>query len=376
MPRPILAISSNNLAAIATGRASLIAALQEAGYAIAALAPDGPGRAELEAMGVIVHSVPVDARGLSPWRDVATLLAYQRALKASGAAIFLGFTIKPNIYGSLAARSLGIATINNITGLGEVFARDGALARLVRMLYRAALRLSKTVFFQNADDRDIFRRAGLVTDRQARLLPGSGVDLKRFKPTAAAERSEKVVFLLAGRLLWDKGIREFVEAARRLREHRDDVEFRLLGPIEPASASAVPKEDVAAWERDGTIVYLGSVGDVRRTFAEADCIVLPSYYREGVPRVLLEAAAMGKPLITTDWPGCRDAVDDRVSGLLCTPRDAKSLAQAMISIADMTRTTRDAMGQAGRAKLERQFDEKIVHRAYLYAIAEALGSAA
>jgi len=369
MVRPILAISSNNLGAIATGRANLIAALQKQGYAVVALAPDGPERAPLEKMGVAVHPVPVDARGLSPLRDLSTLLAYQRALKQSGASAFLGFTIKPNIYGSLAARSLGIATINNITGLGEVFARDRVLARLVRSLYRAALTKSATVFFQNMDDRDIFLRGRLIRPEQARLLPGSGVDLNRFKPRAG-KRDGKTVFLLAGRLLWDKGIKEFVDAARSLKAGRADVEFRMMGSIEPPSASAVPEADLRRWEDDRTIDFLGQQADIRPAFAAADCIVLPSYYREGVPRVLLEGAAMGKPLITTDWPGCRDAVDDGITGLLCEPRSAASLGQAMARIADMSCEESNAMGVAGRTKMERDFDEAIVHRAYVEALAD------
>ena len=224
----------------------------------------------------------------------------------------------------MAAGSLGIPAINNISGLGAVFVRRGLLRQLVERLYRFALRRSVTVFFQNRDDLQLFVDRRIVTPAQAKLLPGSGVDLAHFTP-APLPAEGAVTFLLAARLLWDKGVGEFVEAARRLRRDFPDARFRILGNVERKSAAAVPLSKLQEWSGEGVIDYLGSADDVRPALAAADCIVLPSYYREGVPRVLLEAAAMGIPVITTDMPGCREAVEDGATGLLCEPRSVNSL---------------------------------------------------
>jgi glycosyltransferase involved in cell wall biosynthesis len=362
-PKPLIAIASNSVGDIAKGRRSLIEALQRDGYRIAALVPERAQGEQIE--GVDTYRVPMNPKGLSPIEDLATLLAYRKTLRRIGARAFLGFTIKPNLYGSMAARTLGLKRFNNITGLGVMFARKGPLAVLVRLLYRAALTGSDTVFFQNCDDRDLFVRSGLVKETQATVLPGSGVDLNRFKPAASRQADGQTIFLLAGRLLWDKGVREFVAAARALRKRRSDLRFQILGMVEPRSPDAVAKADLERWTKEGVVDYLGSLADVRPAFAAADCIVLPSYYREGVPRVLLEGAAMAKPLITADSPGCRDAVDDGITGLLCAPRSTESLMKALERFASLTLAQRKSMSQAGRKKMERAFDERIVHRAYL-----------
>jgi glycosyltransferase involved in cell wall biosynthesis len=366
----IVALSSNDGWSILNNRSSLIRFLLGAGYRVAVLAPEDEHSSAIRALGVDFRPVPMTPRGLSPLADARTLLAYRRQLRAAGAQAFLGFTIKPNIYGSLAARMLRIPVINNITGLGAAFAGGGWLSTIVRSLYRAALRRSATVFFQNAHDKSLFESEGLVAARQAARLPGSGVDLAHFAPQPR-KTGGPITFLLPARLLWDKGIDEFVEAARRLRAGRRDLRFQILGFVERPSPAALPKAKLHEWDAEGIVEYLGSASDVRPVFAEADCIVLPTYYREGVPRVLLEASAMGLPVIASDWPGCVDAVDDGVTGLLCQPRSAENLAAAMARIAGMSAGERAAMGQAGRAKMEREFGEEIIHRAYLDALIRA-----
>jgi glycosyltransferase involved in cell wall biosynthesis len=297
-------------------------------------------------------------------------LGFVRQLKAIRPAAYLGFTAKPNIYGSLAAGICGVPVINNVSGLGTAFSKRGVLQSFVARLYKIALRRSSTVFFQNRDDLNLFERRRLVRRDQIALLPGSGVDLVRFSPRNASNGKGPFTFLFAARLLWEKGIREFVEAARILSADRDDVRFRILGIVEPTSPSAVPHEQLMRWEEEGIIDYLGSSDDVRESYSQADCVVLPSFYREGVPRVLLEASAMALPVITTDMPGCRDAVEDRVTGLLCNPRSVDSLVSAIGTLIQMTVEERRAMGLAGRRKMETQFDEAIVHRAYFDALAK------
>lgn len=368
---PLLALSANDGWGVVNFRRGLIAALQAAGYRVAVLAPDGPHSQAIRALGADFVPVAMDARGRSPAADLRTLAAYHRHLRALRPAAFLGLTIKPNIYGSMAAHLLGIPVINNITGLGAMFERPGPLNRLVAGLYRLALRRSAKVFFQNPDDRDLFVARGLVSDGQAGLLPGSGVDLTHFGPREARQ-DDTVTFLMAARLLWAKGVAEYVAAARLLREQRKDVRFRLLGPIEPNGPGAVPEHDLQAWRDEGLIDYRGSVADVRPELAHADCVVLPSYYREGTPRILLEAAAMAIPVIAADSVGCREALTKGETGLLCAPRSAASLAEAMLAIVAMPAAQRQAMGLAGRALMERRFSEAVVHRAYLDALSVAL----
>jgi glycosyltransferase involved in cell wall biosynthesis len=368
---PLIALSANDGWGIVNFRRGLIAALQADGYRVAVLAPDGPHSQAIRALGALFVPIPIDARGRSPAADLRTLAVYHRRLRELRPAAFLGFTIKPNIYGSMAAHLLGIPVINNITGLGAMFERKGPLYRLVGALYRVALGRSEKVFFQNPDDRGLFVASGLVRPEKAGLLPGSGVDLTRFTPRPARAR-KTVTFLLAARLLWAKGIGEYVEAARIVRSQRDDVRFRLLGPLEPSGPGAVGQSDLDAWSEEAIIDYRGSASDVRPELAEADCVVLPSYYREGTPRILLEASAMAIPVITTDSVGCREAVIDGETGLLCAPRSVESLAAAMLSVAALPAAQRRAMGGAGRAFMERCFGETVVHGAYRDALAVAL----
>ncbi len=366
---PLIVMGANNSRTIANYRPGLVSALRGAGFRVVVFAGDDDRRASLQDLGAELRLLPMASRGKSPIADLRAFAAYVRQLSKLRPAAFLGFTIKPNIYGSLAAQGLRIPVINNITGLGAVFARRTPLTRIVTSLYRLALRRSATIFFQNRDDFDLFGRLGLVTSSQAALLPGSGVDLAYFKPRVRRKPSKQFTFLFAARLLWDKGIREYVEAARIVRERFSDVQFQILGIIEQGR-SAVSASQLREWQSEGVIDYLGASNDVRDALSRADCVVLPTYYREGVPRILLEAAAMGIPTIATDAPGCRDAVDDGQTGLLCSPRDVNSLVRAIERMISFPSTKRKAMGMAGRAKVEREFNQDIVHRAYLDALSK------
>jgi glycosyltransferase involved in cell wall biosynthesis len=237
------------------------------------------------------------------------------------------------------------------------------------------LKNAGTVFFQNPDDLDLFVKRGIVRAGQARALPGSGVDLERFATAPLPEREDGIPFrfLLIARMLWDKGVGEYVEAARQLKSEGRAVECQLLGFLGAENPTAIPPETVAAWQRDGIVCHLGSAEDVRPHIAAADCVVLPSY-REGTPRSLLEAAAMARPIITTDAVGCREAVDDGETGFLCSPQNAADLAEKMRQMMDLPQAARAQMGQMGRSKMERQFDEAIVIDRYLQAIKTLVGT--
>jgi glycosyltransferase involved in cell wall biosynthesis len=255
----------------------------------------------------------------------------------------------------------------NVSGLGTAFIRGGPLQMIVTRLYRAGFRRASVVFFQNVEDRQLFVGRRIVRPDQARVLPGSGVDLERFRPAPLAAGAP--VFLFIGRLLRDKGVIEFVEAARSLRSEFPDARFQLLGAVDQGNRTAIRQSEIDAWIAEGVVEHLGTTDDVRPFIAAATAVVLPSY-REGLPRSLLEAAAMARPLVASDVPGCRDVVVDGLNGYLCAVRDADSLAAAMRRLAQLPPAQRLAMGEAGRQRVQERFSEALVVRAYLDVLAK------
>ena len=314
----------------------------------------------------------MDNKGTHPGKDLILLCRYWLLLRRERPAVYLGYTVKPNIYGSLASNVLKIPVINNIAGLGVVFNQESFLTRVVKALYQLALSRSFRVFFQNDDDRQMFIQAGLVPADKTDRLPGSGVDLLRYvtlertnSPEVSADQTiQNFRFLLAARMLWDKGIGVYVEAARLVKQRYPNAEFCLLGFLDVKNPTAISREQMAEWDGEGVIRYLGATDDMKAALSQADCVVLPSYYREGVPRSLLEAAAMACPIITTDAVGCREVVDDGVNGFLVRPRDASDLSEKMIRMLEMTPKDLEMMGLAGRKKMELEFDEQLVIRRY------------
>ncbi len=365
--RPAVMMCANSFWNIANFRSGLIRALVAEGYRVIIAAP----RADTEwarEQGAEAVDIAVDRSGLNPLRDAALFLNYRRLFGRFGPAFFLGFTAKPNIYGALAARLAGVRSLPNVSGLGTAFMSEGLLSRFVSFLYRQAFRKSEIVFFQNPDDRDLFVARAIVEPRQAWLLPGSGIDLEHFLPRPWPADGG-LCFLFIGRLLGDKGVREFVEAARLLRLEQPGWRFQLLGSIDEGNRSGIKAEELQVWLDQGLVEHIGHADDVRPHIAVAAAVVLPSY-REGLPRSLLEAAAMARPLIATDVPGNRQVVEHGVNGLLCAPRDATSLAGAMKQIGMMTEEQRTEMGLASRSLVERAFGEERVIEAYLGALAQ------
>lgn len=362
-------------------RAGLIRALVARGYEVIAVAPFDDYAVHLEALGCRYIPLPMDNKGTHPGRDALLLWRFWRLLRRERPAVFLGYTVKPNLYGSLAAHCLRIPVVNNIAGLGAVFIRVNWLTRLVRRMYRVALSRSAKVFFQNEDDRNTFVQSGLVCHKKTDRLPGSGVDLERFSDQAVTINAPRldcgiqeqeaepppITFLLAARMLWDKGVGEYVEAARVLKQRSLNARFCLLGFLEVENPAAISRAQMDAWVSEGVVDYLGVSDDIRPYLAAADCVVLPSY-REGVPRILLEAAAMGCPIVTTDAVGCRDVVEHDVNGLLCRSCDATDLANKLENMMALTPEARIEMGRLGRLKIEQQFDEQIVINKYLRSI--------
>jgi len=361
-------IASNTAWSLVNFRAGLIRALVNAGYKVVAVSPPDEYVSRLTDLGCCYVPLPMDNKGTHPGRDLVLLWRFWRLLRRERPDVYLGYTIKPNIYGSLAANLLGIFVVNNIAGLGSAFIRMHWLSRLVKGLYKLALSRSARVFFQNEDDRRLFVNEGLVQRELTNRLPGSGVDLARFTYTpriSSANGEKNFRFLLIARMLREKGVSEYVEAARRLRQSWPQAKFYLLGFLDVQNPAAISRDQMDEWVSEGEVNYLGVSDDVCEQITSADCIVLPSYYPEGVPRSLLEAAAMGRPIITTDSVGCREVVDDGINGFLCKPRDARDLSLKMEQMLNLSSNERTRMGENGRTKIEQEFDERIVINKYL-----------
>lgn len=344
-------------------RLPLLTALLGEGHEVIVLAPRDEAARKLEALGCRVVHLEMDVKGLNPAQDARLWWRLRRHFRQIRPDVILSFTIKNNLFGALAAKGLGIPFVPNVTGLGTAFLSGRLLEWVATLLYRRAFAGLPAVFFQNEDDRDLFLTRGLVAQGQARLLPGSGIDLERFQAVPCPESGEGTVFLLIARLLRDKGIVEYASAARRVKATHPQARFQLLGALDAQNRSAIDPATVEGWVEEGAIEYLGTVEDVQPVIAGAHCVVLPSY-REGAPRTLIEAAALGRPLIATDVPGCRAVVDHGVTGFLCEVRSGDSLAEACLRFLDLDAATRAGMGRAARLKMEREFDQKIVVSAY------------
>jgi len=368
--RPVLLLVANQGWNLVNYRAGLIAALIEDGFSIVAVAPAEPAMAEkLEAMGCTFDPIRLDAKGLSPLAELRTFLAVREAIRRHRPRALLGWTIKANLWGALAARLAGVPAIVNVSGLG--IAADGTvLQRLAALLYRVCFAHAATVFFQNEADCAALVKPGLVRSDQARLLPGSGVNPNHFKPTLR-DRPTVRRYILIARLLAPKGVREFVEAARIVRRTRPELSFALVGFLDVANTTAIRRDEVDRWVAEGAIEYYEPVSDVRPILDAAEAVVLPSYYREGLSRALLEAASMARPVVTTDLPGCREAVVDGVTGFLCAPRDPVSLAEAIDRVAALSPEEWRAMGNAARARIEAGFSESVVIGRYREALSRA-----
>ena len=354
-------------------RRPVVASLLGAGHEVTLLAPADEWVGPLETMGCRFVALEMDQKGIDPLRDLALIRRLRTAFRQIRPDVILSYTIKNNIYGAFAAHSANIPFIPNVSGLGTAFLSGGALQMIAEQLYRRAFASHPIVLFQNDEDRDLFVSRRLVCSTQARLLPGSGIDLDQFAAAEYPGDQASPTFLMIARLLRDKGVQEFVEAAALVRQRYPDARFQLMGAVDAENRTAIGRPQVDEWIRTHGIEYLGTCEDVRPHIARAHCVVLPSY-REGAPRTLIEAAAMARPLIATDVPGCRSVVEHGVTGFLCEARSAESLAHACMHFLDLPRERRLALGQAGREKMQREFDQALVIRAYSDAIRQVVPS--
>ncbi len=343
-------------------RRDLALALREQGNEVILISPAGEYSSRLQALGFRWIDFPLSRRGMNPLTELRSMTRLIRLYRLETPDLVHHFTIKCVLYGSLAARRARIrAVVNSITGLGYIFLPGGLLKKIlrffVRIWYRMVLRGSQ-VIFENDEDRQAFLQYGFIQPADGHLIPGVGVDTRRYAPSAFP--SGPPVVLLAARLLWDKGIAEFIEAMRLLHRTGVPARFVLAGRTDTGNPASIPEAQIKAWAEEGLVEWWGWIEDMAATLAKVSIVCLPSYYREGLPTALVEAAACGRPVVTTDWPGCRDAVRDGISGYLVRERDAVSLSEALKKLI-VSPGLCSKMGAAGRQLVEEKYSaEKVL----------------
>lgn len=343
-------ILDNSTSSLYRFRKEVIAAFAADGRQVTVSAPDDGFLDKLKATAFI--DTPISRHGKNPVRDFALILRYRELMREIRPDIVFTYTIKPNIYGNLAAASCGIPVISTVTGLGRAFEANGLLSHVVKHLYRAAFRKTARILFLNRDDMEFMRNAGLLPGRERLLTSGEGVNLSEF-PAMEYPDAQTVSFLYAGRIMRSKGIGQLIEASRKLKaEYPGAFTVTLIGYHEDDLLSG--KQE---WE--DAVHYAGFQQDIKPFLRDAHCVVLPSYYKEGMPVSLLEAAASARPLITTDINGCREAVEDTVTGFLCRPYDAENLYDCMKRFLELPHERRAEMGKASRRKAEAEFDRRM-----------------
>jgi glycosyltransferase involved in cell wall biosynthesis len=347
-------------------RMNFVKKLLAAGYEVHTIAPNDEYTSKLTDAGCIHHNVKMDSRGANPIKDTALIFELLFIYKRIKPDVILHYTIKPNVYGTLAAAMLGIPVMNNVCGLGTAFLKKDLVSAVATFLYKLSFRFSQKVFFQNPDDLKLFTERGLVKKNKVELLPGSGIDLKRFQPAAPA-KNEQFTFLLISRLITDKGILEYIRAIRKLKSDGLPIKFQILGAIDEKHKRGIREATIREWISEDLIEYLGTTDDVRTFINQADCVVLPSY-REGTPRTLLEAASSSKPIITTNVPGCNNVVVNNYNGLLCNMKDHDDLAEKMREMSELSNDKLKEFGRNGRLKMESEYDESLVINKYLAAL--------
>ncbi|WP_300056781.1 glycosyltransferase family 4 protein [Sulfitobacter sp.] len=358
-------LTGNTTFKLANFREGLIRRLLADGHRVTIVAPPDKYVEIIRTLGCEFIPVQMERNGTSPLVEARLLFSLFNVIRRGRPDVVFSYTIKNNIYGGIACRVLGVPFVPNVTGLGPAFNKTGVLNRTVRTLYRVAFGKARTVFFQNSSDLELFTSSRVVSNGRVRLLPGSGVDLDRFAASPLPESGEDIRFLLVARLLWDKGVGVYADAARKIRKTFPQARFQLLGPLDPDSKSGINGARLDEWIREGVVEYLGSTDDVVPFLRVAHCVVLPSYYGEGTPRSLLEAGAIGRPIITTDMPGCRDVVIANKTGFLVAPRDTEELAAACIAFLRLRPEMQARMGAASRQHIAQNYDEEIVINAYL-----------
>ncbi|RBP25009.1 glycosyltransferase involved in cell wall biosynthesis [Marinobacter pelagius] len=370
--KSVVFLTSNTSWYLYNFRRSSIQALQEQGSRVICLSPpDDFSQRLVDELGAEHIALPLDGKSTGAVQELRSLRFIWTVMRQYRPDFVFNFTVKMNIYCGLVCALQKIPFANNISGLGTAFIHDSWLFRRVRQVYGLVNRRARHLFFQNEEDLSVFRDKGMLGDTPYTLLPGSGVNLQRFA-TSPLPESGPFTFIMIARLLGDKGVREYAEACRVLKAEGLGVRCLLVGPLGVSNRTAISEEEVAKWQAEGVLEYLGATDDVRPLIERSHVLVLPSY-REGMPRTVLEAAAMGRPAIVTDVPGCRHAVEAGVTGWLCEVRSAGALAAVMRQVVEMDRGELQGAGDAARRRMEDEFSEEVVVEAYLGCLDREVG---
>ncbi len=363
--KPKIAVVANTAWNLVNFRMGLMHKLRDSGYEIIAIAPEDGYQKQIEAAGFKFIAIEnLDRKGTNPLKDIRLILELRRIYRRENIGLALHYTIKPNIYGTFAAKLSGTKAICTVTGLGYSFLANNWVSRLARKLYKYAFRNAAFVAFQNNDDRLLFIDSKIVHKDKTLLIRGSGINCDYYKPLDKSVQSEQFIFLFVGRLLLDKGIKEFLAAAEKLKGDFPNTHCQIVGKIDTDNPSSISKTEIDSAQLNNFVQYFGPSDQVLEYIRNADCVVLPSY-REGLPRVMLEAISMAKPVITTDAPGCRDTILDGENGIMIPIRDSEALHNAMKKMVSFDEETLKKMGSSGRELALREFDEKIVFEKYI-----------
>jgi glycosyltransferase involved in cell wall biosynthesis len=366
------ALVCNSSWAMVNFRLPVLRAMRDAGRRPVVIAPDDGGAEELAREGIEFLRWELDGRGTNPFAELLVIAALYRILARLRPSLVIDYTIKPSLYGALLSPLLRYRAVSVITGLGYVFIEKGFKSAIIKRLYGFALRFARSIWFLNEDDRALFIKEGLIRAGAGEVMPGEGIDAEMFSPRASGRglpEGRGPVFLMLSRLLLDKGIREYLMAARAVKQEFPGADFRLAGVLDEGASAALPRGELERAVAEGSIEYLGRLSDVRASIAESDFVVLPSY-REGMPRCLLEGASMGKPIVATDVAGCKELVREGWNGFLAEARSAESLRQTLLKACSLGPGEARAMGERGRELVLEKYEMGKVLDFYARALAD------
>jgi len=358
-------ILSNHDAYTYNFRREIIQKLMDENFKIFIVLPFGEKVLDLERMGCVCIDLPLDRRGMNPFTDLKLLSKYNKIMKKIKPAAVLSFTIKPNIYGGLVCRKHNIPFFPNVTGLGTAVENEGLVQKLLIKMYKFAYKKASCVFFQNEANRQFFRDKDIKV-KHARVIPGSGVNTTHFSLLPYPSDNE-IHFMFISRIMKEKGIDQYLDAAKYIKHKYTNTKFHVLGYCEQNY-----EDTLAYFQSEGVIKYHGMQSDVRKFHEISHCTIHPTYYPEGISNVLLESAASGRPVITTDRVGCREVVDDNINGFLVHERDSRDLINKIEIFLTLSFDDRQNMGIAGRKKIQKNFDRQIIVEAYLEEIEKSL----
>ena len=369
-----IAFTNNILKDTLNFRGNVIKSFLNNGHSVTIISPDDKS-INIKEFDKKLNFIPIEVsrKGKNPFSDLIYCKKLFNVYQKEKFDLIFHYTIKPNIYGNIASHFAKIKSISIIPGLGHLFIKESFATKIVEILYRFSLNYANEVWFLNEDDKKEFLKRKLVKENKIKILPGEGINLEKFKPVKIERNDNKVIFLMIARVLWEKGFKEYVEAAEILKKKYLNLEFQLLGGIDTGNPSGVPEEIVMKYHNNKTINYLKTTNDVSSVIAKCDCLVLSSY-REGVPRTLMEGASMEKPLIATNVIGCREIVIDNYDGFLCDSQNSKDLADKIEKFLLLSQEERERLGKNGRKLMKEKFeDSKVIEKYYEVIKKEELG---